>query len=374
MTEQAAFSGSYDAADAIFLLTPIGPAAAAALYVEPSEKEQLIQEGRRHYSEMISPEGPPAPAYMAIFEAAFARHGKRMGREIAGLVLALAARVDGPVTLCSLVRAGVPLGVLLQRGLRAIGRDCAHFGVSIIRGRGIDLAALAHVLTRRPAEGVVFVDGWTGKGAIADTLELALAGWPELRPRLVVLADPAGRAWLAAGHEDWLIPSGILGCTVSGLISRSILNERVVPAGGFHAAIHLKELAQHDVSRRFVDAIGKQMLAVLAGGAVSLAEPPDSVRQHADVVIDAVAARYGITDRNRIKPGIAEATRAVLRRVPERILVARGCGPDLDGLRYLARQASIAVDLLDATLVRYQAITVIADARQDTARSDRVRP
>ena len=35
-------------------------------------------------------------------------------------------------------------------------------------------------------------------------------------PRLVVLADPCGRAWLAASAEDWLIPSGILGATVSG--------------------------------------------------------------------------------------------------------------------------------------------------------------
>ncbi|MER8575636.1 cysteine protease StiP domain-containing protein [Mesorhizobium sp. M1409] len=41
----------------------------------------------------------------------------------------------------------------------------------------------------------------------------------------MVLSDPCGRAWLAASAEDWLIPSGILGSTVFGLISRSILNE-----------------------------------------------------------------------------------------------------------------------------------------------------
>lgn len=355
------FSGSYDPADVTFLLTPITGAMAEALYVAPQAKETLIQQGRRHYSEMISREGAPGAEYLAIFDAALRRHGSRMGCEVAALARDIATRVEGAITLCSLVRAGVPLGVLLRRALVSMGRDCAHYGVSIIRDRGIDQVALDHILARHPASGIVFVDGWTGKGAIADELAQALTDWPEVQPRMAVLADPAGRAWLSASQDDWLIPSGILGSTVSGLISRSILNDAVVPRGGYHAAIHLKELAFCDVSRRFVDAIGAQ--ARIASAASAPGRAPDPNMAHvASGVIDAVADLYGITNRNRIKPGIAEATRAVLRRAPERILVAGNADdPDLAGLRHLARKAGVVVEVPTLSLFPYRAITIIAD-------------
>jgi hypothetical protein len=362
MRGQPNFSGSYKADDVTFLLTPIGPQAAARLYVEPAAKEPLIQQGLRHYSEMISPESAPSAAYMAIFETALSRHGARMAREVAQLIRTIDARIDGPITLCSLVRAGVPLGVLLQRGLTSLGRDCVHFGISIIRDRGIDAVAMAHVLGQRPPQGVLFVDGWTGKGAIAAELEQTLSHWPELQPRMVVLADPAGRAWLAAGHHDWLIPSGILGSTVSGLISRSILNDQLVLPGEFHAALDLQNLASHDVSRRFVDLISANMQLELAGGAPLLPDAPIDIRQTACAVIDAIAKQHGIANRNRIKPGIAEATRAVLRRAPERILVAAGDDPDLDGLRHLAHERSVTVETPKTPLFPYRAVTIIADA------------
>lgn len=362
MTGPAVFSGSYDPADVTFLLTPIDPAAASRLYVEPVAKERLIQQGLRHYSEMITPERAPTPDYMKIFQTAMTRNCARMGRDVAKLVRAIHARIDGPITLCSLVRGGVPLGVLLQRGLGFLGRDTVHFGVSIIRDRGIDAAAMAHVLGQRPPEGVIFVDGWTGKGAIADELERTLADWPDLHERLVVLADPAGRAWLSAGHDDWLIPSGILGCTVSGLISRTILNDRLTKPGEFHAALYLKGLADHDVSRPFVDEVSVLMRAALADASAKAPEPADGIRQTASAVVDAIAQHFGVANRNRIKPGIAEATRAVLRRAPERVLVAGDDDQDLDGLRYLAHDRAVLVERSHVPLFPYRAVTILADA------------
>ena len=361
------FAGSYDPADVTFLLHPVTPETAAALFEEPRDKERLIQSGARHYSEMITPERAPSAAYAAIFESALARHAPRMGREVAALARTLDARVKGPITLCSLVRAGVPLGVLLTRGLRALGRDVEHFGLSIVRDRGIDGVALDRVLARRPAAGVLFVDGWTGKGAIADELERALAAREGLPgPRLVVLADPAGRAWLAASAEDWLIPSGILGGTVSGLVSRSILNPRLSGPGDFHATVRLDHLAAHDVSRRFVDTLGRAVREALPRAATLPAPAPDrdATRAAAEGVIAALAADLGIDDRNRIKPGIAEATRAVLRRAPERVLLASGEDPDLDGLLHLARQAGVPLEIRGTELHPYRAVTIIADARR----------
>ena len=366
-------SGSYRATDVTFLLRLVSPAEAATLAEEPAAKERLIQSGARHYSEMITPEKAPTAAYQEIFERALRRHARRAGGDVARLARALDARLDGPITLCSLVRAGVPPGVALARALRELGRDVAHFGVSIVRDRGIDAAALAFVLARRPAAGVVFVDGWTGKGAIADELERSLAsGWPTLAPRLVVLTDPAGRAWLAAGADDWLIPSGILGGTVSGLVSRSILNPRLVGAGDFHASVRLDHLAAHDVSGRYVDTLSAEATRALgttasrAGAEVgggTLDEASRAVaRARAAAVIDAVADEFGIANRNRVKPGLAEATRAVLRRAPDRILVGAPDDDDLDGLRHLARRADVPIECRGEALAPYRAITLIADA------------
>ena len=153
----------------------------------------------------------------------------------------------------SFVRAGLPLGVLLRRALVELGRDAHHYGISIVRDRGIDQVALEAIIARHGADNVVFVDGWTGKGAIAGEIADCLGSDPRFThgPRLVVLADPCGRAWLAASAQDWIIPSGILGATVSGLVSRSIW-----PAdGGLHGCVVYDHLQPHDVTRDFIDRI-----------------------------------------------------------------------------------------------------------------------
>jgi hypothetical protein len=64
-------------------------------------------------------------------------------------------------------------------------------------------------------------------------------------------------------------------------------------------------------------------------------------------------------DRNRIKPSIAEATRAVLRRVPERILITDPDDPDLAPLVALASSSGVTLDVLGSALGPYRAITLI---------------
>lgn len=351
------FPGSFAAGDIEFLLTPL------AIDETPvEEKERAIQSGARHYSEMIGREGPPSPEYRALYDDALARHAPRAAREIAGLAKGLAAAVDGPITLMSLVRAGAPLGVLLKRSLECLGRDVAHAGISIIRDRGIDETALAHVAARRPGAGAVFVDGWTGKGAIAGELERALAGRSDYAPRLVTLADPCGRAWLSASGEDWLIPSGILGATVSGLVSRTILNEAIGP-GDFHGCMVWDHLAPHDVTREHVDTIWRLARPALADSTLAPIAPedPDRARRQAAsrAVVEGLAARFGVDNRNRIKPGIAEATRAVLRRVPERVFVASRTDPDCAALVHLAREREVPLEEAGAAIAPYRAVTLI---------------
>lgn len=357
------FSGSYASDDVQLLLNPLSDAAIARLYEDSKEnKERLIQQGLAHYSEMLSPESPPAPEYLWIFDSAMNRHGHRVAQEISAIAQSIDEKIDGPVTLCSLVRAGLPMGVLLKRALQSRGRDVQHYGLSIVRDKGLDVAAVNKVLETRPVAGVVFVDGWTGKGAIADELEKSVSRYGHgLEPRLVTLADTAGRAWLSASHEDWLIPSGILGSTVSGLISRSVITpENKLTNTLFHGTAYLRNLQDSDISRRYVDDIAACGLNH-TGTVPTSVQSTVGARQLAESTINAVAQQYEVVNRNRIKPGIAEATRAVLRRVPYRILIANRLDPDLEGILYLADQQGVLVEEVPTLTGPYRAITIIKD-------------
>lgn len=354
-------AGSYNPTDVTFLLKPV--------QITPTDiatKERLIQSGAAHYSEMISEERRPDERYLRIFEQARRNGLDRIAQEISALARRIADRVaqgslDPQITLCSLVRAGVPYGVLLHRELTQIGIDSVHFGVSIIRDRGLDHNAIAHVLAQRPVGGVVFVDGWTGKGAIATELQTSWHGITGRTPaELVVLADPSGFATMCGSHEDWLIPSGILGANISGLISRSILNRELIGASDFHGSVPVTHLADIDLSLDFVDEITRRM-AQFRGLALATDKPADPklLQTRALACVNAIAQMFDVTNLNRIKPGIAEATRAVLRRRPKKVIIKSFDDPDLAALIHLCE--TDCVDMIEnASLTGpYRAVTLI---------------
>lgn len=348
-------SGSYAADDVHFLLRPVQIEVTGV-----EEKERLIQTRQRHYSEMISQEHAPSATHQDLYRRALEQNGARMASDVQALALALNAHCHGPsIALVSFVRAGLPLGVLLRRALLGMGRDAHHYGISIVRDRGIDRVALEAIVQAHGAENIVFVDGWTGKGAISGEIRRSLGGDPRFpeEPRLVVLADPCGKAWLAASAEDWVIPSGILGATVSGLVSRSIW-----PAdGGLHGCVVYDHLQEHDVTRDFIERVEAERARL---GAVAAAAPWSEAQRVALQaaalgVVDGLAARHGIDNLNRVKPGIAEATRAVLRRVPDQVLVRDRRDPDVQLLLHLTERAGIAVEEAGAALGPYRAVTII---------------
>lgn len=347
------FSGSYDPQDVTFLLKPV------ALAPTPvAAKERLIQTGRSHYSEMIAPETVPDAAYMALFEAAERRNRARLAQDITDLAAALAERRPGrEVVLASIARAGTPVGVLLRRRLAGLGLAAHHYSLSIIRDRGIDPEALRFIAARHDPADTVFVDGWTGKGAIASELSASLEGSPfGFRPTLAVIADPAGVADLAASADDYLIASGLLNAIASGLVSRSILSRDMVGPGDFHACVHYPQWAAQDRSRSFVDTV--------SAAARDLAPRPLQPRDRAvlralrEAMLHDVMQRTGTSDRNRIKPGIAEATRAFLRRIPAHLFLRDPADPDVAHLCHLARLAGVPVEPLPGHSA-YRAVAVI---------------
>lgn len=360
--EGAGFSGSYAASDVTFLLTRI------SLETTPvARKEALIQSGAAHYSEMISEEQRPDARYLALFRDARQKGDARIAHDVLRIAAEIERRVKSgalppEITLCSLVRAGAPYGVLLNRELAARSVDVVHFGVSVIRDRGLDENAMAYVMSRRPVGGVLFVDGWTGKGAISGELSRSWTRISGREPQLVVLADPAGFASLSGSHEDWLIPSGILGANVSGLISRSVLNRDLLLPGQFHGYVPVDHLSDLDVSRAFVDDVFR-VCEKTRHDVVSATPDPDylaHLRDGCHACIKGISETFSVDNLNRVKPGIAEATRAVLRRKPERVLVRSDAeDPDLAPLLHLCERDGVEVEQAPDLTGPYRAVTLI---------------
>lgn len=378
MMTQANFSGSYLPSEVTLLLDIVS--ADSVNDISPTQKEALIQSGQRHYSDMLTLEKPPSATHEALYNQALMAGKQRMANDVTSLAFSLHqlfhARVSAsqPLILVSLVRAGLPIGVLLQKALSDASASYAlasqHYGVSIIRDRGLDPVALQYILQQHPHSPIVFVDGWTGKGAIYGELQRSLAQITDKRQQaqlfhqgegvipLVTLADPAGVAWLSASDDDWLMPASLLNSTVSGLISRTLYRK---PSDGLDQAVYYDQLQPWDRSGEFIqiiDALRQQtpLPTPLTGRLL-----PTFTTQS---VIEDLAARFAISNRNRIKPTIAEATRAILRRDPECVLVNEMAeGQDTALLRHLCEEKNIQV-IADASIAPYQAVTIIKNRSQ----------
>ena len=375
-------SGSYLASDVTVLLDIVDKASVADVPV--SQKEALIQSGQRHYSDMLTLEQAPTAIHEQLYQQALEQGTTRTATDIANLAYTLhhtfqqTVSPERPLVLVSLVRAGLPVGVLLQRALADTDSSYAlpsiHYGISIIRDRGLDTVALQMILDAHPDSTIIFVDGWTGKGAIYQELARSLdifsnPNHPNFANifhqgknviPLLTLADPAGVAWLAASEDDWLIPSGLLNSTISGLISRSLYTE---PQLGLHRSVFYDSLVEVDHSLAFVDHIdtARRALSMPLQYLQTFKQP----RYQTADLIDMLAAEYDISNRNRIKPTIAEATRAILRRDPERILLATADHPDTVLLRHLCSERDINITVLGAKILPYQAITLIKQRATD---------
>ncbi|MEO8169547.1 MAG: cysteine protease StiP family protein [Oxalobacteraceae bacterium] len=364
MTNATGFCGSYRPDDVEFLLKRL----AQQPFVDVAHKEQLIQSGARHYSEMLSPEALPSVRYLQVFNHAFAANRQQMARDCLALAALIAARRTGSITLVSLVRAGTPVGVILKHLLqRVMGRQAVHYSVSIIRDRGIDQVALQHILDQGHApESIVFVDGWTGKGVISRVLEQAVNDFNRrnqvaIDSGLYVLSDLAGTAACAASSSDYLIPSSILNATVSGLVSRSVLNEAIGPTD-FHGCVYYEDFEAHDQSRAFADGLSADGVALAERDGIPDAAPIDRAKVAAISAefLRATMAQHRINDVNLIKPGIGEATRVLLRRVPRLLILRDPEAPDVAHLKLLAVEKSVAISI-DPDLP-YQAASLIRSA------------
>ncbi|GAA2598612.1 phosphoribosyltransferase [Streptomyces tubercidicus] len=342
-----AFS-SYTADEVGWLLQDLSE---VTLEAPTEEREEAIQRGGAHYAESLPVEYQPSEDYQALFHSALRTSASRIARAVGTVTeTVLAERSPRPV-LVSLARAGTPVGVLMRRWARhAHGLELPHYAISIVRGRGIDSVALRWLAAHHDPADVVFVDGWTGKGAITRELAQALADFPGFDPRIAVLADPGGCVETYGTRDDFLIPSACLNSTVSGLISRTVLRDDLVGPDDFHGAKFYRELAPADLSRAFLDAVSDRFDEVapdVAEAVKELAAADRAPTWEGWAAVERISVEYGIHDVNLVKPGVGETTRVLLRRVPWKILARRGAGTDLDHVRLLAEQRGVPVEEVD---------------------------
>ncbi|WP_324789419.1 phosphoribosyltransferase [Streptomyces sp. H51] len=318
------------------------------------EREEAIQSGGAHYAESLPVEYQPSEQYQRLFHTALEASAARLAQAVGAVTeVVLAERSPRPV-LVSLARAGTPVGVLMRRWARfRHGLDLPHYAVSIVRGRGIDANALRWLAAHHDPRDVVFVDGWTGKGAITRELAAALAefeagdGITGFDPEIAVLADPGSCVRTYGTREDFLIPSACLNSTVSGLISRTVLRSDLVGPHDFHGAKFYRELAGADVSTGFLDAVGArfpEVVDAVDAQAKELLSGDRAPTWEGWAAVERISEEYGIHDVNLVKPGVGETTRVLLRRVPWKILARAGAGADLDHVRLLAEQRGVPVE------------------------------
>ncbi|MGV9909269.1 phosphoribosyltransferase [Streptomyces tendae] len=318
------------------------------------EREEAIQSGGAHYAESLPVEYQPSEQYQQLFHAALETSAARLARAVGAVTeIVLAERSPRPV-LVSLARAGTPVGVLMRRWAQfRHGLDLPHYAVSIVRGRGIDANALRWLAGHHDPADVVFVDGWTGKGAITRELAAALRAFEDsdgitgFDPEIAVLADPGSCVRTYGTRDDFLIPSACLNSTVSGLISRTVLRADLVGPHDFHGAKFYRELAGADLSPAFLDAVSSRFPEVaeaVDAQAKDLLSADRAPTWEGWAAVERISEEYGIHDVNLVKPGVGETTRVMLRRVPWKVLARAGAGADLDHVRLLAEQRGVPVE------------------------------
>lgn len=326
--------------------------------LDTKEREKLNQSGV-HYSEMLPVEYVPSSEYLKVYENALKSQGKQTAQSVVNLAYKiLSTKPTKNIVLVSLARAGTPIGILLKRYLsKYCNCNVTHYTISIIRGKGIDIAAINYILSKHDAKNIVFVDGWVGKGAINRVLADAVSklNIKDLSPELAVSSDPAYETSLYGTRDDFLIPSACLNSTVSGLISRTV-KLKDMGDDELHGAIYYAENKKHDLSNTFLETIETYFPEIKTNNidvqSTTIFKGIDEVKL--------IASKFGINDINKIKPGVGETIRVLLRRVPEVVLIKPNANEKfIEPIIRLAKEKNVPIK--EYPLIGYNTCGIVKD-------------
>ena len=308
---------------------------------------------------MLPIEYVPTQKYMEIYEEALEKYAGPTALAVGKLSDRIMRTKGQDVVIVSLARAGIPIGILVKHYIRQKYQlEVPHYAISIIKGRGIDDNAMKYLLDRYRPQQLLFLDGWIGKGAILNELRKDIEAYEGVSPDIAVIADPANVTKLCGTHDDILIPSSCLNCTVSGLVSRTFLRDDIIGADDFHGAVYYGELADSDLSYEFIDAIERHFeTGCISEEDCTDQDLPDS--GHGIDEVRRIAAEFGVDDINLVKPGIGETTRVLLRRVPWKVLIDEKYrdDPELGHIVRLAGEKNVPIEY--HTLRHYKCCGII---------------
>lgn len=154
-----------------------------------------------------------------------------------------------------------------------------------------------------------------------------------------------------------MIPSACLNSTVSGLISRTV-HLPTMTDEEFHGAVYYKDNEAHDLSNDFLDEIESYFPSL------SVTEEPLSNTMNKEFKgideVKAIASEFGIDDINKVKPGLGETIRVLLRRVPEVVLIREDAKAEfIAPIIQLAKEKGVSVKKYP--LKKYNACGIIKD-------------
>jgi hypothetical protein len=131
---------------------------------------------------------------------------------------------------------------------------------------------------------------------------------------------------------------------------------------GFHQCVVYNHLEKHDLTNWFVDKIVSRFESV--GIAVDNSTDAWRASRQASLTIflRKVMDEFHIDDINKIKPGVAEATRVMLRRIPRILILKDMSNPDTMHLKVLASEKNVPV-VADPTMP-FSAMGIIENVKE----------
>ena len=325
-----------------------------------NEKEELIRSGVS-YSEIISKEIKPSDKIKNIFLNMLKRDKRLLAHYVAKISELIYMRKGKNLVIVSLARAGTPYGILIKKYLKfKYNIDVPHYSISIIRGKGIDQNAIKYILKEHPKYEIQFVDGWTGKGSITKELEKSIAIFNKenninIDDSLAVISDPARLCTICGTREDFGIVTCCLNSTVSGLISRTIHNEKYIGKDDFHGAKTLYYLEEEDYSQYFIEEVFKEFESVNLYKEELKLEDRD--KAYSINIVNKVREVYDVDNINNVKLSVGESARVLLRRDPRLVLVKDKKDKNVELIINLAKERG--VNIIEYKDSNYNCISII---------------
>ena len=310
------------------------------------EKEELIRSGVS-YSEMISKESIPSKDIKNIFLNILNRDKKLIAYYVAKISEIIYRQKGNKLVIVSLARAGTPYGILIRKYLKLKYKvDIPHYSISIIRDKGIDSNALKYILSEHREANIQFVDGWTGKGSITKELNKSIDDFnnknkTNIDSSLAVISDPAKLCKVCGTREDFGIATCCLNSTVSGLISRTIHNEKYIGKNDFHGAKTLYYLKDQDYSQYFIDEINNEFNKINIDYKNLVLEIED--KEYSMKIVNKIRELYDVNNINNLILSVGELARVLLRRDPRVVLVKNKSDKNVEHIIKLAEEKGVKI-------------------------------